>query len=148
MTKFFKNQKGVTLIMLMIIIVILAILATIVVANIDTGADIRNYNYMCADIELLESKIMVYYNKNGTIPTKGEPISITSAELNGGEENSRDEGGNYYQINIEVLNNVTLNYGGGTLENKDIYIINEQSHEVYYLKGATYEDTLYHTPFN
>lgn len=144
MKKFLKNQKGVTLIMLMIVIVILAILATIVIANVDTGADIRNYNYMRADIELLESKIMVYYNKNGEIPIKGD--KITSPELHG-QESAKDNS-NYYEINVNLLNNVTLNYGGGTLANNDIYIINEQSHEVYYLKGAVYEDNLYHTPFN
>lgn len=140
MKKNLRNDKGITLVMLMLVIIILAILAGVAINNIDTGVDIRNYNYMRADIELLESKINVYYNNNFTLPKKGEVIK--NPDLSG-QASSRDNE-NYYQIDISLLNNVTLNYGGGTLENKDIYIINEQSHEIYYLKGAIYENNLYH----
>lgn len=135
-----NNEKGVTLVMLMLVIIILAILAGVTISNIDTGVDIRNYNYMKADIELLESKINVYYNNNFTLPTKGEKIQ--NLDLSG--QASQRDNENYYQIDISLLNNITLNYGGGTIENKDIYIINEQSHEIYYLKGAMYENKLYH----
>lgn len=141
MKKFLKNQKGITLIALLTTIIILAILLGIVATNIDIGADIRNYNYMRADIELLESKIMTYYNETNSLPTKG--TVITNPNLNG-QASSRDNT-NYYQIDINKLYNVTLNYGGGSPTDKDIYIVNEQSHEVYYLQGAYYEDTLYHT---
>lgn len=141
MKKILRNQKGITLIVLMLTIIIMAILAGAVVTNIDIGEDIRNYNYMRADIELLSGKIMTYYNENGSIPTKGSVI--TNPDLNG-QASSKDNS-NYYQIDISKLYNITLNYGGGTLSNKDIYIINEQSHEIYYLKGAYFENTLYHT---
>ena len=141
MKNFLKNQKGITLIVLMLTIIIMAILAGAVVTNIDIGEDIRNYNYMRADIELLSGKIMTYYNENGALPTKGSVI--TNPSLNG-QASSKDNS-NYYQIDISKLYNITLNYGGGTLANEDIYIINEQSHEIYYLKGAYFENTLYHT---
>ena len=136
-----KSQKGITLVMLITIIVILGILLSVSVTNLDIGTDIRNYNYMKADIELLEAKIMTYYNENKSIPTTGEVI--INPDL--GEQASTRDNTRYYQIDITKLYNITLNYGGGTLDNQDIYIINEQSHEVYYLKGATYEGTLYHT---
>jgi len=136
-----KNQKGITLISLIITIIIMAILAGAVVTNIDIGTDIRNYNYMCADIELLEAKIRTYYNEHGSLPTTGNVIS--NPNLNG--QASTKDNGNYYAIDIRnALYNITLNYGAGTIANKDIYIVNEQSHEVYYLKGAYFENTLYH----
>lgn len=138
-----KNQKGITLVVLITTIVVIALLAGVAISNIDIGTDIRNYNYMKADIELLEAKVMTYYNKNGSLPIIPGAISGASSMLNG-QASTRDNNV-YYQIDISKLYNVTLNYGGGTLSNKDIYIINEQSHEVYYLKGATYEGTLYHT---
>ena len=138
-----KSEKGITLITIMVTIVILAILAGIAIRNVDLGTDIRNYNFMCADIELLESKILTYYNNNGIIP-KGD--LVTSPEL-GGQESSRDAGGNYYKVDISKLTNVTLNYGGSKTS-KDVYIVNEKSLEVYYLEGAVYEGTKYSTPFN
>ena len=137
-----KKQNGITLIVLMITIVILLILASVTIRNIDTGTDIRNYNYMCADIELLKSKIINYYNEKAQLPITGTAFNAkTRLE---GQASSRDND-NYYQIDITKLYNITLNYGGGTLENEDVYIINEQSFEIYYLKGAKYENTTYHT---
>ncbi len=140
-----KSQKGITLVILIITIVILAILASVTIVHFDSGTDIRNYNYMCADIELLENKILIYYNKNKTLPTKGNVISNASGMLQG-QASSRDNN-NYYEIDIQKLSNVTLNYGGGDIADKNIYIINEQSHEVYYLKGVVYEGNTYYTPF-
>ena len=136
-----KNEKGITLVVLIITIILLAILSVVTIRNVDIGSDIRDYNYMCADIELLNSKIMAYYNEKGTIPTKGTAFNAKTIL---GEQASNKDNDNYYQIDINSLVNVTLNYGGGTIENGDIYIMNEQSHEVYYLKGAKSEHALYH----
>ena len=100
MKKFLKSQRGVTLIILVITIIIIAILTGAAIRKMDTGKDIRNYNYMCADIELLKNKVLAY--------------------------------------------NITLNYGGGTASNGDIYIVNEQSLEVYYLNGVDFEGITYY----
>lgn len=141
----FKNKKGITLIILIFTIVILTMIAGIVISNMDLGIDIRNYNYMCADIELLESKVITYYNQNNSLPITGQPFNAKSVLQD--EATSRDNN-NYYKIDLSLLNNITLNYGGGTAENQDIYIINEDSFEIYYLNGAKYEDTVYHKPIN
>ena len=36
---------------------------------------------MCADIELLETKVMTYYNDKGTLPVKGDPIPNVKSTL-------------------------------------------------------------------
>lgn len=137
-----KNNKGISLITLIVTIIVLAILASLSIINLDTGTDIKNYNYMCADIELLETKVMTYYNDKGTLPVKGDPIPNVKSTL-GGQASSRDND-IYYQIDVSQLYNITLNYGGGTVTNKNIYIINEQSHEIYYYRGTEYQGTTYY----
>ena len=137
-----NNEKGVTLLAVMLVIVIMTILATITIKNIDTGKDIKEYNNMCADIELLESKILVYYNDNKTLPVKGALITDAQSRL-GNQQDERDNM-EYYQIDIDKLSNVTLNYGGGSVEDNDIYIINVQSHEIYYFRGVLLKGTVYH----
>ena len=50
---------------------------------------------------------------------------------------------NFYIIDIESLENLTLNYGKGYEKEKtdklsqetDIYVVNEKSHNIYYIKG-------------
>lgn len=137
-----KNNRGISLITLIVTIIVLAILVSLSIRNMDTGTDIRNYNYMCADIELLETKVMTYYNEKGTLPVKGDPIADVKSTL-GAQASSRDND-IYYQIDVSQLYNITLNYGGGNISNRNIYIINEQSHEIYYYKGTEYQGTTYY----
>ena len=135
-----NNNKGITLVALVITITIMGIILGIALSNMDTGADIRNYNNMCADIELLEAKVREYYNNNRSIPITGEAIPGVAGILDT-QKSSRDNE-NYYQIDLSRIYNVSLNYGGGSQSNHDIYDINEQSHEIYYLKGVALEGTL------
>ena len=139
MKKKLIDNKGLSLIVLMITLVLMAILLGVIIRKVDIGADIKNYDYMCADIELLES--IVLQGTKGYSVYDGDSISITKADLHG--QASPQDGPNYYTINTSKLNNVLLNFGGGK-NNKDIYIVNEQSLRVYYLKGIKLEGAIYH----
>jgi len=137
-----KKQRGVTLSMLLITIILVAILIGATVANLDMGNDIKKYNYMCADIELLESKVLTYYNENKSLPiSSNELIDVTEITDFNPKDNAK-----YYEIDLSKLSNISLNLGKGNKENKDIYVINEQSHAIYYLKGVVYEGNTYHRP--
>ena len=140
MKNYIKKQRGITLIALIITIIIISILVGVTVRYANIGTDVRNYNYMCADIELLENKIKLFYNDKGTIPTVGSAISAKS--LLGTQSNIKDND-NYYKVDVSQLYNVTLNYGGGA-DADDAYIVNEQSLKVYYLKGVVLDDTKYY----
>lgn len=133
-----KNNKGITLISLVATVIIILILSTIVVVNINTGEDFKNYKKMCADIDLLKDQILIYYNKYGVIPKENTVINASSIP------EAEDETGNFYIIDLEKLSNLTLNYGAGE-DNDDVYIINENSLNVYYLHGIEYDGNTLHT---
>ena len=92
-----NSNKGITLVSLVVSIIILLILSTISIQVIRSSNNISPYNNMVADINLLEDKISVYYNKYGEIPKTSEEIEI--------------EGIKYYKIDLSKLENVTLNFG-------------------------------------
>ena len=52
---------------------------------------------------------------------------------------------NYYEIDLTKLNNLKLFYGDKILGIDDIYIINEQSHTIYYYKGCKYDNKIIYT---
>lgn len=133
------------MVVLIITLIVLGILAGVAINNIDIGTDVRNYNYMCADIELLENKIKIYYNKYGQLPIKEGKIEIPATLQ---EQTSSRDNENYYEIELNLLKGMALNFGGGSSEDKDIYIVNEQSLEVYYLKGIDYEGNTYYRKNN
>ncbi len=139
-----KSEKGITLIMVLIVIVVIAILTSAAVSHIDIGKDIKDYNYMCADIEILKNKITMYYNNNNCLPVKGSAFNAKSMLE---DQASTKDNDNYYVIDMGKISNVTLNYGGGDINNKNIYIINEKTHNVYYLNGIKYDGTVYYKKF-
>lgn len=125
------SQKGITIITLIVTIVVMLILSTIIITDTYTGTDYKRYKLMCADVELLEDKVLIYYNKYGEIP-KG--VDTNAPE---GLENGHD----FYELDISKLENLTLNYG----QEEDKFIIDSQTLEIYYQNGIEFNGTIYYT---
>ena len=132
-----KNKNGITLIALVVTIVLMLILTSTIAINVDTGEDVKNYRLMCADIELLKDNILIYYNKYGLVPITGNTIDASTIPETSSETRS------FYKIDLEKLPNLSLNFGRG--QAKDIYIINTDSLNVYYLDGVEYNNTTVHS---
>lgn len=128
-----KNNKGITLITVVVTIVIILILTSVIITNIDTGDDYKRYKLMCADVDLLEDKILLYYNQYQELPIIGEEILDIPEEINTGNE--------FYKIDIGKLNNITLNYG----DDEDIYIIDTTTFKVYFKNGIEYDGEMHYT---
>ena len=130
-----KSNKGITLVALISTVIILLILAGVTITKMNTTNGIGSYNNMVADIKLLKDKIHVYYNKYDEIPTTQRNISINNTL--------------YYEIDLQKLDNITLNYGQdyGKLEelttSSDVYLINTNLN-IYYLKGINKDQQTYH----
>lgn len=136
----FRENKGITIVALVVTIVILLILSSVIIIEMNTGDEFKDYQYMKADIEAIKDSTLIYYHKYAKIASKGNELS--NIDLSG--QASTNDNAKYYQVDLEKLGNMTLNYGKGNEEDKDVYIINEQSQEVYYLKGIEYEGELKH----
>ena len=130
-----KENKGVTLIILVVTIVILLMLSGTAIYNYNLSNDVAVYNKMIADIKLLEDKTIVYYNKYGDIPRTNRSIQVSGIE--------------YYEMDLSKLDNITLNYGKdykgiSDLNNaSDVYLINSNLN-IYYLKGIEKNGEIYH----
>lgn len=159
------QNKGITLVTLSITIIILLIITT---AGISTSLDrfeVNNYRKMKSDLELLEDKVSDYYLKYEGLPvlrTSDSNIEVFNYKeyikglTNTNQEPVTNANDNdiYYIIDLEALGNITLNYGrdfekyksNNVVQNvdTDIYIINEESHTIYYVKGIKMDDVIYH----
>ena len=142
-----KDEKGVTMISLIVAIILMIIIASTLIFNSKNGADINRLNKMYEDIEKLNDKISIYYSKHKTLPVKGSTYENIS-NIKGINVNDNE---NYYVIDLESLEDLTLNYGKeykryDTNNNvEDIYVINEISHTIYYIKGIQIDDDIYYT---
>ncbi len=144
-----KQNKGITLITLILAIIIMLIISSVILYNANTAISTRALNDMYKDITIIKDKVDIYYAQYGTLPiiktlyTNVE--NIKNININDNEQ--------YYVVDLEILENITLTYGKGHREYKqapndektDLYIINEQSHTVYYVEGITLDNISYYT---
>ena len=139
-----KNNKGVTLVILIITILIMVIISGTITYNVTQNMETTKLSNFYTDLKLLQDKISIYYAKFGGIPIKeefeGKDDFKTVKNPNDGEK--------YYIIDLNAIENLTLNYKI-TDENDDVYVINEDTHTIYYPQGLTIkEETYYCLPEN
>ncbi len=139
-----KNEKGITLIILVLTILLLIIVTALLASHSNYSLEALDITKLISDVESLNNKIETYYLKYDKLPTYGEAIpkediSEAITDLN------TDDGTVYYAIDLQKLDNPTLYFGNGyDVPNEDTYLINEETHTIYYLKGVTYQEKVYH----
>lgn len=136
-----KNEKGITLVVLVITVIVMSIISGTVIGLSMNRIKAKNLLNLYTDLESLEDKISVYYNKYGTIPVKekfeGSYKFKTVANVN-------DDENEYYIIDINKLENLVL-AKKLTWTGDDVYIINLKTHTIYYPKGVTQSKEIFYT---
>jgi len=137
-----KNNKGVTLIAMVLAVLIMIIIATVLVYNSQDMYKLRAIEDMYNDLRTLEARVEIYYSKYGALPV-GAVFTDTSM-LN--ETKNPNDSGDYYELDLELIGNLTL-YNGAKVNPNDVYVINEETHTIYYPNGVTFEgETYYRLP--
>lgn len=137
-----KQEKGITMMALVVTIIILLILTSVLVFNTQDSVYIKRLNNLYSDIELLRAKTDEYYNEYGQIPAK---IKYTNIGTLKNVLSTKNDTGDFYVIDLEAMEGITLNYGkdyetvksDSTNANNytDLYIINENSHNIFFVRG-------------
>ena len=144
-----KSNKGITLITLSITIIIMMILSFTVSVNTSMYIERKKKTNFETDITKLQEEVSHYYVENKELPiaNKYTNVDMLEKDINDNE--------NYYVIDLAEFEDLELSYGQDyyeitdyTLEIndlEDIYIINEQSHAIYYPKGIMYGGVINYT---
>ena len=147
-----KLNKGISLVSLVITIAVMLIITSITVSVSYNRFEINNLNKLKNDLELLEDKVSNYYLKYNVIPVlrkKDDNTIIKYDETTLNFNKDVRDNGNYYIIDLEAMDGISLNYGKEGFENPntsdDVYIINEKSHQIYYVRGIELDGKLYHS---
>lgn len=140
-----KKEKGITLTILVITVLVLIIVTSVMASNVTSSINMAKLTKLQNDIEQLNDRVAAYYVETGKLPINEEETPMTKSDLSSIlNDMSINDGDNYYTIDLNKLDNLSLNYGKEA-NIKDKYIINEETHVVYYYKGIKYEGKEYHT---
>ena len=149
-----KKERGISLISLVITIVVLVILTNVIIYNLSDNLKVAKLKEMQNDIANLRDKISSYYAQNGQIPARIEYENVEPIRASGAISDAIDTG-TFLIIDLSALENLTLNYGKDfekVKENpemvsnyKDLYIINEASHNIFYVAGISIDNEWFYT---
>lgn len=141
-----KMKRGITVSTLSIAITIMLILVSISsvagIRAIKTAA----YEEFTSKMVRLADDVNIYVKKNGELPVKNEIVSRAgmNSELQTLLKNNGDENNMLYVIDLNKLTTESINIGEGTTENLDVFLVAENTYNVYYLKGYEYQGTRYY----
>ena len=151
MKNIINQDRGITMVALVVTIMILIILTSMLVYNVQDSVYIKALTNLYNDIELLKEKVTQYYEKYGQIPVGiPEKLKYTNVDklLDSGILSEKE--GDFYIIDIEAMKGITLNYGKDYDKVKkdfqnvnnytDIYIISENSHNIFYVRGINIKE--------
>ena len=144
-----KSERGVTLVALTITVIILLIVTSILIYNANDNIYIKRLTSMYNDVSNLRDKVASYYKEYGTIPAKVEYTAVS--HLKDAGVIGANDGEKFYVLDLDRLDGVTLNFGkdyervkkqeyADVNKLKDLYIINEKSHNIFYSEGIQVKD--------
>lgn len=155
-----KKDRGVTLIALTITVIIILTITGMIVYSAKDSTYIKKLTNMQNDIANLRDKVSLYYSQYGDIPASGKYDNI--GELQKAQILGANDTGDFYIIDLENLDGLTLNYGKDYEKYKnnrdidvntltDIYIINKNSHNIFYVQGIRVKENnttkIYYTDY-
>lgn len=138
-------KKGLSLSTVVIAISIMLILVSSVSVIGSSAITSANFEEYKSNIDRVSDEVNIYVTDNGTLPVTNVVIAINSLGqdfLNQVKENG-DLANKFYLVDISKLNDYNIKKGRGNVENKDVFLVTENTNNVYYLKGFKYRGKVY-----
>lgn len=151
-----KSSKGISLVSLVITVIVLMILSNVIIYNVSDNLKLGKLTELQNDIDNLRDKVSAYYTQNGKIPASIQYTNVDAIKTAGVISDAVDTG-DFLVIDLSALDNVTLNKGRdfekvrNDPENAnlytDLYIINQASHNIFYVAGVTIDEETFYTDY-
>lgn len=156
MRKNIKSEKGITMIILVITIMVLMVLSIQVYMNLKPVTEIKIYENFRVDIANIEMFVEDFYKNSNKLPAV-EKYEQDLSMLTEKVKNPND-GDVYYVLDLDEMIlesgeklDISLgkqgfeDYKSGNKTNKDIYVINAETHTIYYLEGVKLDGEKFYT---
>lgn len=139
-------KKGVTMSVILIAVVIMLILVSSATVVGTTSMATANYEDFKSTISRLSNDVNEYYIKNNTLPIKNEVIDTNTLNESFKEELEKkgDLNRKLFIIDMTKINDATITIGRGASTSEDIFLVADDSHNIYYLKGHEFKKVIYY----
>lgn len=139
-------KRGITVSILVVTIIVMFALVTTTTVVGTRAIQTAMYEEFLSKIERVSNDVNKYYVDNNSLPTTLEIIAKEGlpdefkSELN----TKNDATNNLFVIDMTKLRTESVNIGKGSVEDLDVFVVAENTNNIYYLKGIEYKGVEYY----
>lgn len=139
-------KKGITISILTVTIALMVTLATTATVIGTNAIKTAAYEEFLSKITRVSNSVNKYVIDNKTLPTTLEMIAKEGLpeDLKAEITTNNDDSNNLFVIDMTKLRVESVNIGKGSVSNMDVFVVAENTNNVYYLKGVKYKGTTYY----
>lgn len=139
-------KRGITVSTLTITVIIMLILVSISTVVGIRSIKTASYEEFLSKISRVSDDVNQYFLENKKLPVTDEIIAKEglSNELKLEISNNQDDYNNLYVVDMNKLRSENVKIGFGSVNDLDVFIVSENTNNVYYLKGFEYKGNTYY----
>ena len=141
-----KKRKGVSLVIVTTAVIIMLALISVAVVVGSNAITTANFDEYISSINRVADSINEYYLEKGSLPVTNDVvnISVVSNDFKQQLKENNDVSNRLYVVDVDKLEDATIKKGRGSLSSQDVFLVAEETHNVYYMKGFKYKSKIYY----
>ena len=139
-------KKGVTVSVLAVTVVLMFILVTTATVIGIQSIQTVSYEEFVSKLVRVSNDVNKYIIDNNSLPTTNEIIAKEGlpSELISELSKNNDSWNSLLVIDMSKIRTESVNIGRGSVEDMDVFVVAQNTNNVYYLKGIEYKGTKYY----
>lgn len=139
-------KRGITVsVLLVIVAIMMTVVGTVSVVGVKSVAR-ANYETFKGKVDKVSDLALEYITTNKMLPVASEVVGKSTLDSDFVAElaDNGDANNKLMVVDLKKLD-TTVDIGKGTVSNGDVFVICENTNNVYYLKGFEYKGVTYHS---
>lgn len=139
-------KKGITVAMLVVMVAVMIIAVTTVSVVGVKSINRANFETYKSKVNRVSDLALEYITTNKSMPIANEVVGTSSLDSDFIKEIEKngDTNNKLFVVDLKKLD-ATVDIGNGTVADEDVFVICENTNNVYYLKGMEYKGVVYHS---
>lgn len=142
-----NKKMGVSLIIVSTAVAIMLLLISVASVVGTNAIKSANFDEYMSVLNRVSDEVNMYYIENDRLPISSQSVvnySTLPVEFKNTLSTKNDVNNKLFLVDVSLLKDKTIDKGKGTFDNKDVFLVAEDTHNVYYLKGFKYKSKMYY----
>ena len=141
-----QSKKGITTTVVVLAVVIMFIILTTATVVGSRNIDTVNYEEYMSQLTRVSDSVNEYIVKNSEMPVINQIVAKANLteDLSNELKANGDLNNDLYIVDMSKLDVNNVNKGTGTIDDRDVFLVAENSNNIYYFKGYKYRGTMYY----